>query len=56
MRKTVERHGLRFVDLNEGEPLPSAAFADMNHTTAAGSSEVARRLARAIEGTAEVTP
>ena len=44
LRSIVESHGHRFLDLNTGSPLPSSAFADVNHTTAAGSELVARKL------------
>jgi hypothetical protein len=45
IRAVVERHGLTFIDWNQpGLALPSSAFADMTHTTDAGSALFARRL------------
>lgn len=44
MRAIVERHGHRFLDLNEPRPIPASAFADVNHTTAKGGQLVAERL------------
>lgn len=44
MRAIVERHGHRFLDLNEPVPVPTSAFADVNHTTAQGGRIVAQRL------------
>jgi hypothetical protein len=45
IRAVVERHGLTFIDGNQpGLALPSSAFADMTHTTDAGSALFARRL------------
>jgi hypothetical protein len=45
IRAVVERHGLTFIDWNQpGLALPSSAFADMTHTTDAGSALFAKRL------------
>jgi lysophospholipase L1-like esterase len=45
IRAVVERHGLTFVDWNQPKlTLPSSAFADMTHTTDAGSALFAKRL------------
>jgi len=45
IRAVVERHGLTFIDFNQpGLALPSSAFADMTHTTDAGSALLAQRL------------
>ena len=45
IRAVVERHGLTFIDWNQpGLELPSASFADITHTTDAGSALFARRL------------
>lgn len=49
IRAVVERHGLTFVDWNQpGLQLPSSAFADITHTTDAGSALFARQLYRAL--------
>ena len=45
IRAVVERHGLTFIDWNQPKlTLPSSAFADMTHTTDAGSALFAKRL------------
>ena len=45
IRAVVERHGLTFIDWNQPRlELPSGAFADMTHTTDAGSALFAKRL------------
>ena len=44
LRRIVETRGHRFIDLNDERAIPSAAFADVNHTTEAGSRLVAERL------------
>ncbi|HSK48010.1 MAG TPA: hypothetical protein VLA05_08420, partial [Coriobacteriia bacterium] len=44
LRRIVEARGHRFIDLNDESAIPSAAFADVNHTTEAGSRLVAERL------------
>jgi hypothetical protein len=49
IRSVVERHGLTFVDWNQPKlELPSAFFADVTHTTDAGSALFARRLYKAL--------
>ncbi len=45
IRQTVERHGLAFIDWNRPSlELPPSLFADITHTTDAGSAVLARRL------------
>jgi hypothetical protein len=45
VRAVVERHGLTFIDFNQPKlMLPSSAFADMTHTTDAGSALFAKSL------------
>jgi len=49
IRSVVERHGLTFIDWNQPKlELPSAFFADITHTTDAGSALFARRLYKAL--------
>lgn len=40
----VQGTGAEFADLNNPRPLPASAFADINHTTAAGCDVAAKRL------------
>jgi hypothetical protein len=49
LRAIVEGEGHTFVDFNEGEQIPSDAFADINHTTAEGNEIVAGKLWQAIQ-------
>ncbi len=44
IRAICVSHGHRFIDFNTDTSLPSAAFADINHTTPAGSVLVAEQL------------
>ncbi len=46
LRRIVEAKGHRFHDLNTGLSLPSSAFADISHTTAAGNNLVGAELWR----------
>lgn len=50
IRGIVERHGLTFLDFNQRSlELPASSFADITHTTDAGSAVFARRLYRLLE-------
>ncbi len=44
MRRTVERHGVRFIDLNRARPWRTGDFIDISHTTAKGTLAAARAL------------
>ncbi len=44
IRRAVERHGLRFIDLNHAHAWRSADFIDISHTTAAATATAARVL------------
>lgn len=44
MRRAVERHGLRFVDLNDARAWRTADFIDISHTTASGTRAAAESL------------
>jgi hypothetical protein len=49
IRAVVEKHGLTFIDWNQPRrELPRTAFADLTHTTDAGSALLARRLYKAL--------
>ena len=49
IKAVVERHGLTFIDWNQPRrELPRSSFADLTHTTDAGSALLARRLYREL--------
>ncbi|MHB8060256.1 MAG: SGNH/GDSL hydrolase family protein [Gaiellaceae bacterium] len=49
IRAVVERHGLTFIDWNQPRlELPRTAFADLTHTTDAGSALFSQRLYKAL--------
>jgi hypothetical protein len=49
IKAVVERHGLTFIDWNQPRSeLPRSSFADLTHTTDAGSALFARRLYREL--------
>lgn len=56
IRRAVERHGLRFIDLNHAHAWRSADFIDISHTTAIATATAARLLWNETSSTVNGAP